>query len=78
MIDPKPQTKPTTMNNKEQQPETLAAPARNCDRFQTEREAFAFYIDHVPDNGNIMTGYPDRLFATKLVYGDAAGKGGAE
>lgn len=57
----------------------LAAPARNCDRFATEREAFAFYLDHTPDNGNIIDGFPPWLFATEAVYGDAApAEGGAK
>lgn len=43
----------------------LAAPARNCDRFATERDAWEFY-------GNIIDGFPTWFFATKLVYGDAA------
>ena len=56
----------------------LAAPARNIDRFATEGEAWKFYLDHVPDNGNLATGYAEWLFATELIYGDAAAEGGAE
>ena len=54
----------------------LAAPARNIDRFATEGEAWKFYLDHVPDNGNLATGYAEWLFATELIYGDAAAEGG--
>jgi hypothetical protein len=49
----------------------LAAPPRNCDRFATQEEAWNFYFEHVPDNGNIIDGYPEWLFATELIYGDA-------
>lgn len=57
----------------------LAAPARNADRFATEMEAFEFYLAHTPDNGNIIDGFPTWLYATTLIYGDAArAEGGAE
>lgn len=50
----------------------LSAPARNCDRFATEREAWDFYLTHTPDNGNIIDGFSAWLYATEAVYGDAA------
>lgn len=55
-------TNPTTMNNKEQQPEPIAAPARNCDRFATAEEAVAAFADHLREWENahgIYSEYPD-------------------
>lgn len=56
-----PTTNPTTMNT-EQQPEPLAAPARNCDRFKTADEAVAAFADHLRawENAHgIYSEYPD-------------------